>query len=117
MKPDHRAEIAWWLAVAIAAVLVLILMSGCASTLEKPPDLVSRVDTVTVKVPVPIPCVDANEKPEIPATNLRPAQQGLSGHQQLARYIEQLRADINDWRSYGIRADAILNSCIAKGKP
>lgn len=45
----------------VAAVIVSVL-AGCASFAPKP-DLVTHVETVTVKVPVPVPCVAMNDVP------------------------------------------------------
>ena len=80
-------------------------LAGCQTLPDKPPDLLTSVRTVEIKVPIPIPCVAANDKPAIPATNMRPGNDPV-------RLYEQMRADLDDWRDYGIKADAIMNSCI-----
>lgn len=88
--------------------IIAIALAGCATTPAAPPPLLSKVETVTIRVPVPIPCVDAAEKPRIPPTNMRP---GAGGEQQ----YNQLRADLDDFKEYAIKADAIMTSCQKKG--
>lgn len=85
-------------------------LAGCSSMPEKPPELTTRIETVTIKVPVPIPCVAAVEKPPIPPTNMRP---GTDPEVLNA----QMRADLDDWRAYAIRADVLLTSCINAASP
>jgi hypothetical protein len=63
------------------------------------------VETVTVKVPILVPCVSSSDIPEVPATRMDPASQTTY---QLAAAA---RLDMADWEDYAVRADSLLRGC------
>jgi type IV pilus biogenesis protein CpaD/CtpE len=84
------------------AVIVALLLSGCALT---PPKVVTEVKTVEISVPTRVPCLSAEQIPKKPARVISPQAdiRGLS-----AGAVAELRA----WEGYYLIADALLKSCM-----
>jgi len=81
---------------ALFAVVLALLLAGCASQVAKP---------VEVKVPVSVPCsVDMPKKP-ISAVDALPI--GSNIWQQMAA----LRADRINWRAYEKELEAAIAAC------
>lgn len=85
------------------AVLVALLLSGCATAVPQP-TVTSGVREVEVRVPVLQPCVFVDEVPKIPGTWMTQAQ---SKDQRRAAKV----ADDADAVAYILRADSLLRGC------
>jgi hypothetical protein len=91
------------------ACFALLLLTACASNPDAP-----VVETVTVRVPVPVPCIDAAAIPAPPD----PAVPATGDVGQLAAGAA---AEVYAWRAYGKQADPLLRACAVQpatgGKP
>lgn len=86
-----------------ALLAVCLLLAACESAPKR--EVVARVEQAPpIRIPVPIRCVSLRELPPIPGTNLRP---GSDPEQK----FNQLIADVDDFREYAIRVEAILKGC------
>ena len=84
----------------LLSCLIALLLTACATETQ----LVSSAPSVTVQVPVLVPCVDAADVPAVPAlAPLPPA--GLTPR------IAALLADLKLFESYAAKADVMLRAC------
>lgn len=83
----------------------ILLLAGCTANPPKP-EVVTNVEKIeTIKIPVLVPCVTLREIPTIPGTNLN-----TSTDPEILVHL--LRADIDDFKMYAIKADSLLRSCL-----
>ena len=93
----------------LCSLIMCLFLSllGCQTTPQKEIVVSSKVDTVTVKIPVLIRCVSLKEIPTIPATNMIPSKE-LAAEQMLSL----LKADLDEFKEYAIVADSLLRGCL-----
>lgn len=88
----------------VAALLVLALF-GCA-TVPPPQVVVSRVEALPpVRIPVLVPCVTAEQVPQIPTT---PILNGMTDWQ----VAVMARKKLLEWTEYAVKADSLLAGCV-----
>jgi len=86
----------------LVGFLPIWLLAACAST--SPAPIVTRSETVTVKVPVPVACLKLDEVPAIPKSVFR--RDG-----DLRSNAAASAADLLALEAYAVRADALLRNC------
>jgi hypothetical protein len=81
-----------------AAIIAAMLLAGCAHKAEP------VVRTVTVKVPVAVPCLRADQiPPQPPGLGSAPATQQEALSVALGRLL--------DWRDWGAHVEALILAC------
>ena len=85
----------------LLSCLIALLLTACAADTQ----LVSSAPSVTVQVPVLVPCVDAADIPAVPVLTPLP-QAGLT--QRLAALL----ADLKLFENYAEKADVLLRACV-----
>jgi hypothetical protein len=81
---------------AIVAAALFLALTGC-------PERTPRVETITVKVPVPVTCVDPAQIPAKPVAPEMP-------NDAIAALAVAL-GWVADWVVYGATADPLLKAC------
>lgn len=102
-------NVGFWIAVAIIFVFVALLV-GCAGDPVKPEVVTVVKQLPPVQVPIPVRCIDPADVPEIPPTAMRP-DDGLWDN------LPQLRADLNAFKIYALKADPLLKGCATESQP
>lgn len=87
---------------------LLLLLGGCATTPVPPP--VQPIQTQVVRVPVAVPCVSANELPQVPATAFKPGGD-------MKQNAAAADLDLHALEDYAVAADALLRQCVKGGSP
>ena len=77
----------------------LVLLTGCATV------PVPHVETIQVKVSVPVACVAAADIPAPPAKLARPLPDDAD------KLLSLVLGQLLGWQDYGMQADAILRGC------
>ena len=94
----------------LLSIFVALVIAGCATDPAKP-QVVTRVEQLPpVRIPVLVKCVDPAQVPDVPATAMRPTD-GLWENEQ------QLRADLDAFKIYALKADPLLRQCAAEPEP
>lgn len=93
----------------VAALMVLALF-GCA-TVPAPQVVVSRAEALPpVRIPVLLPCVTADQVPQIPTT---PDLTALTDWQ----IAVMARRKLLEWTAYAVKADSLLAGCVKQLDP
>jgi hypothetical protein len=82
-------------------LLCAVFLASCATAPSEP---IMHTETVTVRVPVPVKCVDPAKVPTIPASAM-PAEGDT------AQLANGAAADVLALRAYAVKADALLRAC------
>ena len=77
----------------------VVLLAGCATV------PVPLVETVQVRVPVPVACVAAADIPAPPTKLARPLPDDAD------KLLSLVLGKLLGWQDYGMQADAILRGC------
>lgn len=93
-----------FLVAFILGVLLIVLLSSCATTTPPTSQVLTEIKTVEVKVPVLIPCVYDDEVPKVPGTWMSESQS--SEKRRLA-----VLADLKQAEAYILKADSLLRGC------
>lgn len=89
---------------------IAIVLCGCATDQTKP-EVVTRVEQLPpIKIPVAIRCVSLTEIPDIPETFMRPGSD-------LWQNEQELRADLDAFKIYALKADPLLKGCATESQP
>lgn len=89
---------------------ISLSLAGCATDATKP-EVVTKVEQLPpIRIPVPIRCVSLTEIPEIPETYMRPGSD-------LWQNEQELRADLDAFKIYALKADPLLKGCATESQP
>jgi hypothetical protein len=92
----------------VKAILLALVLGGCATLGDQTPEV--RTNTVTVNVPVPVPCFTEAERPKFPTPT--PVNVDTATTEQLA--AAEL-ADAMAMDDYTRQVDALFLQCSSKG--
>lgn len=91
--------------VALFLAMIVFSLVGCA-TAPGPQVVVSKVEALPpVRIPVLVPCLEANQIPEIPTT---PNLDTLTDWQ----VAVMARRKLLEWSAYAAKADSLLVGCV-----
>ena len=82
----------------------VIFLTACGANPPKP-ELVAAAPVVEVRVPVPVPCVNAADIPVVPGSSLPVRTAGVEA------LANGAAADVLTYRSVALKQNAMLVSC------